>query len=89
MYAYVDWSNQSRRDANHNNIVETAETFPIVEFMPVSIEDHLDHNDLHDSYKSAYRRGHSTETDLLKVHIDIKSFDISYYQIRNIGLIGT
>jgi hypothetical protein len=35
------------------------------------IEEHLKHNDLNDIYQSAYRRGHSTETALLKVHIDI------------------
>ena len=35
------------------------------------IEEHLEHNDLNDIYQSAYRRGHSTETALLKVHSDI------------------
>jgi len=30
-----------------------------------------EHNDLNDSYESAYRRGHSTETVLLNVHCDI------------------
>ena len=35
------------------------------------IEEHLQNNDLKDSYQSAYRRGHSTETALLKVHSDI------------------
>jgi len=30
-----------------------------------------EHNDLNDSYESDYRRGHSTETALLKVHCDI------------------
>ena len=35
------------------------------------IAEHLEHNDLNDIYQSAYRRGHSTETDLLKVHSDI------------------
>jgi len=33
--------------------------------------EHLEQNDLGDIYQSAYRRGHSTETALLKVHIDI------------------
>ena len=32
-------------------------------------QEHLDRNDPHDSYQSAYRRGHSTETVLLKVII--------------------
>jgi len=32
---------------------------------------HLEHNDLNDIYQSAYRRGHSTETALLKVHSEI------------------
>jgi len=32
---------------------------------------HLVHSDLNDSYQSAYRRGQSTETDLLKVHCGI------------------
>jgi len=35
------------------------------------IEGLLEHNNLHDSYQSAYRRGNSTETDLLKVPSDI------------------
>jgi len=35
------------------------------------IEEHLEHNDLNDIYQSAYRRGHSTETVLLKVYRDI------------------
>ena len=35
------------------------------------IEEHLESNDLNDSYQSAYRRGHSKETALLKVHGDI------------------
>ena len=35
------------------------------------IEEHLEQNDLNDIYQSAYRRGHSTETALLKVHSDI------------------
>ena len=35
------------------------------------IEEHLEHNDLNDSYQSAYRRDHSTETVLLKVHSDV------------------
>ena len=35
------------------------------------IEEHLEHNDFHDSYQSDYCRGHSTETVLLKVHSDI------------------
>jgi len=30
-----------------------------------------EHNNLNDSYQSAYRRGHSTETALLDVHRDI------------------
>jgi hypothetical protein len=30
-----------------------------------------EHNDLNNSYESAYRRGHSTETVLLNVHCDI------------------
>jgi len=34
------------------------------------IEEQLEQNDLHDSYKSAYRGGYSTETALLKVHSD-------------------
>ena len=29
------------------------------------------HSDVHDRYQSAYRRGYSTETVLLKVHSDI------------------
>ena len=33
------------------------------------IEDHLEYNDLNDSYQSAYRRCH-TETTLLNVHSD-------------------
>ena len=28
-------------------------------------------DDLRDSYQSTYRRGHSTKTDLFKVHIDL------------------
>jgi len=35
------------------------------------IEEYLEYNDLNDIYQSAYRRGHSTETALLKVHSDI------------------
>ena len=35
------------------------------------IEQQLEHNDLNNSYQSAYRRGHSIETVLLKVHNDI------------------
>ena len=35
------------------------------------IGEHLEHNDINDSYQSAYRRGHSTETVLVKVHRDI------------------
>ena len=35
------------------------------------IEEHLEHNDLNDTYQSAYRRGHSTETALLQVQGDI------------------
>ena len=35
------------------------------------IEEHLEHNDLNDSYQSAYHRGHSTNAALLKVHSDI------------------
>jgi len=35
------------------------------------IEEHLEHNGLNDIYQSACRRGHSTETALLKVHSDI------------------
>ena len=35
------------------------------------IEEHLKHNDLNDIYQSAYRRSHSTETALLKVHSGI------------------
>ena len=35
------------------------------------IGEHLEHNDINDSYQSAYRRGHSTETVLMKVHRDI------------------
>ena len=30
-----------------------------------------EHNDLNNSYESGYRRGHSTETALLKVNSDI------------------
>jgi len=36
------------------------------------IEEHLEHNDLNDVYQSTYRRCHSTETALLKVHSDIE-----------------
>ena len=32
---------------------------------------HLEHNDLNDIYQSAFRRGLSTDTALLKVHSDI------------------
>jgi len=35
------------------------------------IEEHLDQTDQNDSYQSAYHIGHTTETALLKVHIDI------------------
>ena len=35
------------------------------------IEEHSEHNDLNDSYQSAYRRGNSTEAVLWKVHSDI------------------
>jgi len=35
------------------------------------IEELLEHNDLNDIYQSAYRRGHSTETALLKMHCHI------------------
>ena len=35
------------------------------------IEEHLEHNVLNDRYQSAYRRGHSAETALLKVRSDI------------------
>jgi len=35
------------------------------------IEEHLEHNNLNDSYTSAYRKGYSTETALLKVQSDI------------------
>jgi len=31
----------------------------------------VEHNDLNDNHQSAYRRGHSTETALSKVHSDI------------------
>ena len=34
-------------------------------------EEHLEHNDLNGIYQSAYRRGDSTKTGLLKVHSDI------------------
>ena len=32
---------------------------------------HLSQNNLHKPYQSAYRKGHSTETALLKIHDDI------------------
>ena len=35
------------------------------------IEEHLEHNDLHDSYQSACSRYYSTETTLSKVQCDI------------------
>ena len=35
------------------------------------IEEHLEHHDFNNSYQSAYHRGHSTETTLLKVHSGI------------------
>ena len=35
------------------------------------MEEHLAYDYLHDSYQSAYRRGHSTETVPWKVHVDI------------------
>jgi len=35
------------------------------------IEEHVEHNDFNEIYQSTYRRGHSTETALLKVHSDI------------------
>ena len=35
------------------------------------IEEHLEPNDLDDSYQSVYCRGYSTETVLLKVHSDV------------------
>jgi len=35
------------------------------------IREHLEQNDLNEIDQSAYRRGHSTETALLKVHSDI------------------
>ena len=35
------------------------------------IEEQLEYTDLNAIYQSAYRRGHSTETALLKVHSDI------------------
>ena len=34
------------------------------------IEEHLEHNDLHDNYQSGCLWGHSTETALLKEHWD-------------------
>ena len=37
------------------------------------IEQHLERNSLHDNLQSAYRRYHSTETALLRVHHDIVS----------------
>ena len=35
------------------------------------LDDHLQSEDLHDTYQSAYRKFHSTETALLKLHADI------------------
>ena len=35
------------------------------------LEVHITRNDLHDSVQSAYRKQHSTETALLKIHNDI------------------
>ncbi|KAK2150662.1 hypothetical protein LSH36_396g02009 [Paralvinella palmiformis] len=40
------------------------------------IEEHLEHNELNDSYQSAYRRDYSTEIAILKVHSDTaEAFD--------------
>ena len=44
---------------------------PIEKVEARHIEDHLEHNVLNDRYQSAYRRGHSAETALLKVDSDI------------------
>ena len=35
------------------------------------LEEHLEAGNLHDSFQSAYRKNHSTETTLLKLHADI------------------
>jgi len=43
----------------------------IEKVVAMRIEEHLEYNDLNDIYQSAYLRGHSTETVLLKVHSDI------------------
>jgi len=37
----------------------------------IRVEEHLEQNDYSDIYQSAYRRGYSTETALLKVRSDI------------------
>ena len=43
----------------------------ISEHMEKVVARHIEHNDLNDSYQSAYSRGHSTETALLKVCSEI------------------
>ena len=41
------------------------------EYIKGDIDEHLEHNNLNDSYQSAYCRSHSTEAAPLKVHSDI------------------
>ena len=43
----------------------------IANVVATRIEEHLEHNDLNEMYQSAYRRGYSTETALMKVQCDI------------------
>ena len=47
---------------------------PLIEKVVASgLIDHMTENNLMDPYQSAYRKGHSTETGLVRVHNDIVS----------------
>ena len=51
------------------------------------IEEHLEHNNLYDTYQSAYFRGQLTETALLKVPSDIaRALNEEMGCLRRIGV---